>query len=39
MTDVMLAVLHLATGRAYFFAIWILIVIVLALAASRRSQQ
>ena len=35
----MLAALYLATGRVYFFVTWILIVIVLALAASRRSQR
>jgi hypothetical protein len=34
-----LAMLHLVTGRAYFFVILVVLVITLALAASRRSQK
>jgi hypothetical protein len=39
MNDVMLGLMHLATGRAYFFLILALAVIVLALAATRRSEK
>jgi hypothetical protein len=31
--------LHLATGRAYFFVVLIFLVITLALAATRRSRK
>jgi hypothetical protein len=40
MSDLMLAMVHLAARRGYFFVTLVLVVIVLALAAnSRRSQK
>ncbi len=39
MNDLMLAMLHLATGRPYFFVSLVIAVIVLAIAANFRRPQ